>query len=359
MQMKNYEGSLYKKYPGRYRMFGSACICKNKIWYTSLRYNALFSIDLDTEKLEYHGSIDGEPLDEINLFDNIFCVEGKLILTPWRSCFCEYDINSKKIFKYAVPETDKNSGYIGSILIDKYIFFIQQHPVKRVLKYSLCDKTIEVIRELDSMLSKILPEVYVYMCAANGKLFIACSELNKLYMYDFQNDESREIYLDLNCDYYNVVSVEKGIFAIGWKQPRAVYYNPVTGENQVFEIDKKYHWDDNLQFCCLQYWNSKVYCIPYFTNYCIVFDLKNNTMTYRDIYKENGIRHLNQLLPVNDHLMVMLPFIFDKKLYCSDGREIVLDDEEILKDVFRKSLSEREVYEHEEFDLKLYLDVLN
>lgn len=83
---------------------GGQVIVGDELWFSAKDYNAIYVLDLSTEELIWKGQVPFEPVDGINLYENILYWEGKIFLIPYFAhTLAVYDIAAGDFKKIDLP----------------------------------------------------------------------------------------------------------------------------------------------------------------------------------------------------------------------------------------------------------------
>ena len=222
-------------------------IIDNKLFYSSSRYNGLFSYDLITGKVSFINSFNGYPINVKGLHSCSCIWNNKIVFLPLNGKDIHiFDVESKEITSINISE----SNYIASLAKNIYIKDSNMWVIPRYLKgYTnnskiLCvdltsykvveqldiNKRLESYAEPDGTILILQNEVY------DNKIWIPICRTNNLVSI---NPETKELTVHSmeNMNLYSITSTIDGIWVSDLYLGKAKKYN---GSNFIGDINLNY-----------------------------------------------------------------------------------------------------------------------
>lgn len=351
------------------------CIVNDDAWFLVNSYNGLYKLNLKSYKLEFMGCVSNNSKFQHVLYRKLVYHKGKIVLLPSAATkICTYDIEKHTFEEYDFIENEcDNKCYSAQIYNDR--LYLIPEAIKKMYVFSLETKYLEEVNTVNKYLEteKLQGYTSISSCLINGKLIFILFKSNIIYIYDIEKDivETKKITKD-KTKFFDMIQVDNGIFAIGYDEPKAVYWNMEKDESTEYSLDELCDWDMYTQFqyenyykqlgylyephsvvCELDIMGKNVCCSVFGTEDLIMFDLEKKT-----VWRETAGLKCNDLVGfargVGDKSS-FLPLNSNKKFYFSDGMIVKIEDEEILAEQLRQALKEGFINESRELDLKIYL----
>jgi hypothetical protein len=352
--------------------FEDACFCDNKMWFFSSFLNALFSKDLDTGIISFHGKVPGENDTERRLYSRINIVDSLIILTPFRAKnIAVYDIKSEEFKIYPVEGCiNTDIKYYDSIVFEKDVYMFPLLSNKTI-KFSLDTEKIShvdaindafrnEIKENEGLMtlgvlksekniyipSCIKPELHIYNLEKKSletrkikncpNTFSSIEKIgNNLYIFPLNSADI--IISDVENDSISKISIPK-------TEDMSTYYSTAVKDEKIYILDVA----GNTLFC-LDTKSQKIEKL---------FDFKEQSF-----YEKRYFFEIDRYVNIKIHNDELLVFPFGDK----DFIKINLNTNDICYEVIRtKEISFERSYEIDEnamvlyensyMDLEIYLD---
>ena len=254
-------------------VIGDAIILNNKIWFFSINFRGLFSMDVTSKTVEYFDIPSKMLYSQKNAFGSMALMGSKIYLIPHneKSIFC-FDINDKEFKKIELNKkiTDCNKTlFMGIGKYQKYLF-IMGTEIPIIIRLNTEDDSIEYITQWEKDIKKLVFDsrdaYFRKQCIIlKNKLFVPFCNANAV--------------LELDCDslktVIHIVGMEKqgysGICYDGnsfWLSPRRsgslVKWNNKTGLERSVMINKTGKELESLSFVGITYYDKRICLLPFY-----------------------------------------------------------------------------------------------
>lgn len=258
-----------------------AAIFEGKVWIFDRKINALFSMDIETEKVEYVLSIEEEPKYQQGLISHIVCYGNKIFLNPASArSGVLVDMKTMTQKKILFNRKEKFKGVKNSNVIqkDSIIYMLPKCYGEHILIYNFIDNKISIIpidyRFATENQLNISEFCWGSGCRTkNGYCLIIVSTPGILYLKD--SGEWKYYKADtLNGGFVNCIAYDNDIYLLPYKGKDIMVFHPKSGKFDKVILPKEITYKGDVPYAAIIIIKGKLVLFPADEENIAIYDLK-------------------------------------------------------------------------------------
>lgn len=195
--------------------FSAATIVEDTLYYSDNYCNALFSIDLNSRKMNYISEFPEEKRTKQRIHKSCLRYKDKLIFIPnMGSHVHSYNLSNKEFETINIKRTsDSRFVFCAGIIRGDILWVFPRNLEQPIVKYDINNWTCE---EMDPFyqtlgeIKKLRDELFWKMCCLDDKAYLAVIGTSKVVCYDLKKNRSYDIDTEIE-GIYSIHSTGAGI----------------------------------------------------------------------------------------------------------------------------------------------------
>jgi len=261
--------------------FLSFNIKDNIVWGVSNKINGLFSFDLRTKTLKFHGEMPGERMFEQFLFSTVTIKENNIYLIPLLAkSVAKFNVSESTFDLYEIENINKNK-FFDSYEYEGNIYLIPQfYPA--LLKYNIETGKITGNKKICSELDKIKTtenDAYFFRGGVlNGEyLMLASSVGNVMVKYNLKTDRHKVLRIGDAQNKYLFMTHDANDYWLFTFKAGIVKWNEETGEiTSLDEFPDNFIEGDLYNFNGCVVYEENIFVFPSQSNMILKINTKTN-----------------------------------------------------------------------------------
>ena len=214
--------------------FMDAVIVGNDIWFFSMDYNGLFSVNMDTEEIVFRGQVPWEEEMKNGLYNSICATNKKIYLIPFMATqMAVYDIETSSFKAVKIGDAEKSQNYAEAILHDDKIFMFNYYNPY----IGIVDINREEVCIIDSFQNKIkdieIEDETIWFrkqpILIDDIIYMPCAKANAIVQIDCKSKDCQ----------VNILGKEKQGYAGACLVEEEIWLLPRKGKQHICVCDTK------------------------------------------------------------------------------------------------------------------------
>lgn len=303
--MSTLESTVFKddnKIYREYKLFMSAAVLENKLYFSDQVRNGLYYYDLNLGETNLVAHFKNEAMTKLDLHRKVIRDGSSLLFMPYYGrnihILDKEDDSIKSIKIYEAK--DNRQHFSNAIKKDNKVliipFFLDIPLIEFDLKTGSYEKNNWIIDKISAELSKVdktKAEKYNYFdiynsCLCNGKLILSIIGLNMLFIYDVAEEKFETIRLDEDTQIRSINEIDGYIYITLLNSRNIIKYDLQKREERTFKCNDLS--TKLAPFTQVAKIGNEIVALAGYMDDCYVLDDKTGEMTLNEVLRECAIR---------------------------------------------------------------------
>lgn len=319
------------------RVAEDCVIYDNKVWYSSLIYNALCYIDLETGEGKFVDFFPEEELSAKWLYKKIFLYNDHLYFIPWcAKNMCVYDIKNNSFEKIIINTEVTQKKFYTGVIQEEYLILLP-YKAAYVIRINLVNHKVEYLKEFETLLrdknSPMYGREYLFANAylgSDGIIYATVDVEDVVVGYDIKTKQVFYKMLGNNGKkYFDVLQQGNEVYFSSYFDHTFVIWN--TSDDIIKEISYKKCADENnlsIEFVRFSLYEGRLYLHLYDSSTYLYFE-KEKIAGWECLSEHDDIAVMKQW----HNILIFFPlsktrmeYLYIKNLVTDDILKISIND---------------------------------